>query len=702
MARPSSRSRGGAQSLEASLDEENREVLAALDRHPPHSPALKSNSRTSTPPPRVRSMLDVDSPTPRHGSIAGIGVGITSPKQHRKDSSILDPADPSTWTSPHSSKPNSPTLTRTELQGTRPRGASESSPTTSGHVGLPRTQPGANRNFEQNYQFDLSSIPSNAKNDSKRAREGSTSSAMAAALSGDLTNLHVGRPLATTRSHASSGSRSPSGRVKSPVKSPGSDKSSLLSPTSPPAKIVTAKGTVVDGNSHRRLSNKSSSFSTISDDPEAGQGRVPTDKPAEDDAVESDDEERASSGSDDDTRGRNRDQKPTDDPDSPVPDSAKTDDTDQRTPSPTEKRKSPHATSHSQIIKSMLEPSISVTTPSGDKFTQHGTGVHPESNFDKRRMSTSATSVEGDEDDIAKAKTLGLNISPLDTRIVDRHVRMIIRGDWTHFQQEAEAGNRSTRTYLCCSDLSVEANYALEWTVGTIMRDGDTLLAIYAIEDETAGSPGNSKQPEAERAKLHEEGAQAGKAAGDTMAKLTRQTTNQGGEIQSTFVPATEAQTATGSVDARKVSKKEMDRLKAIDAITQSFLKLVRRTTLQVRCMVEVIHCKSPKHLILGAVSLLFHTVRGLGSNVKQVDELEPTLTIVGTRGRSSLRGVLLGSFSNYLVTKSSSPVMVARQKLKKPKSHARIGSNKIRLSNNLMASAAPGKRRSLTQARID
>lgn len=77
-------------------------------------------------------------------------------------------------------------------------------------------------------------------------------------------------------------------------------------------------------------------------------------------------------------------------------------------------------------------------------------------------------------------------------------------------------------------------------------------------------------------------------------------------------------------------------------------------------------------------------------------------MTVVGTRGRSSLKGVLLGSFSNYLVTKSSVPVMVARRKLKKPRSSIKISSNKIRLSNNLMTSSIPGKRRSLTQARID
>ena len=225
-------------------------------------------------------------------------------------------------------------------------------------------------------------------------------------------------------------------------------------------------------------------------------------------------------------------------------------------------------------------------------------------NFDKRRTSVSATSVdEDDEDAIAKAKTLGLNISPLDTRVIDRHVRMILRGDWAKFQKQADSGNRHTRTYLCCSDLSIEATYAMEWTVGTIMRDGDTLLAIYAVEDENAGSPSNSKQPDAERERLYQEGAQAGKAANDTMAQLTKVTTNDGDQIQHKFIPATEAQSLTGSVDARKVGKKELDRLKAIDEVTQTFLRLVRKTTLQVRCMVEVIHCKSPKHLILGAVS---------------------------------------------------------------------------------------------------
>ncbi len=56
------------------------------------------------------------------------------------------------------------------------------------------------------------------------------------------------------------------------------------------------------------------------------------------------------------------------------------------------------------------------------------------------------------------------------------------------------------------------------------------------------------------------------------------------------------------------------------------------------------------------------------------IDFLSPTLVIIGSRGQSAVKGVLLGSFSNYLVTKSSVPVMVARKKLRK---HSKSQRNK-------------------------
>jgi Universal stress protein family len=41
-------------------------------------------------------------------------------------------------------------------------------------------------------------------------------------------------------------------------------------------------------------------------------------------------------------------------------------------------------------------------------------------------------------------------------------------------------------------------------------------------------------------------------------------------------------------------------------------------------------------------------------------------MVILGSRGRSAVKNIVLGSFSTYLIAKSSCPVMVARKKLKK------------------------------------
>jgi len=72
---------------------------------------------------------------------------------------------------------------------------------------------------------------------------------------------------------------------------------------------------------------------------------------------------------------------------------------------------------------------------------------------------------------------------------------------------------------------------------------------------------------------------------------------------------------------------------------------------------------------------------------------------VLGSRGRSALKGVLLGSFSNYLVTKSSVPVMVARKKLKKL---AKMKVSHIRLTNNLQTPSTPSKRKRLNEAKIE
>lgn len=236
-------------------------------------------------------------------------------------------------------------------------------------------------------------------------------------------------------------------------------------------------------------------------------------------------------------------------------------------------------------------------------------GVHPHSNFN-RAASPAALSILGDtEDDIQKAKALPLRISPLDDKIIDRHVRMILRGDWAKFQdhdEEVVEHRHEPRLYLACSDLSNEASYVLEWTIGTLLKDGDTLLIISAMGDENASKQKDIEEPSVE---IRLESAKAAEQATEAMDTLTKVTTNQAETPQpptnklKVAGPA-HSQSHSRSRSGRKLDAKEEERVKAVEKLENEFLKFVRKTSLQVRCMIEVIHCRSPRHLILNAVRI--------------------------------------------------------------------------------------------------
>ena len=68
---------------------------------------------------------------------------------------------------------------------------------------------------------------------------------------------------------------------------------------------------------------------------------------------------------------------------------------------------------------------------------------------------------------------------------------------------------------------------------------------------------------------------------------------------------------------------------------------------------------------------------------VEAIDAVRPTLVIVGSRGRSMVKGAIGGSFSRYLIMKSSVPVMTARMK---PSSrNVGFSAPTPRLNNNLV-----------------
>ncbi|ANB15664.1 Usp (universal stress protein) family protein, implicated in meiotic chromosome segregation [Sugiyamaella lignohabitans] len=203
--------------------------------------------------------------------------------------------------------------------------------------------------------------------------------------------------------------------------------------------------------------------------------------------------------------------------------------------------------------------------------------------------------------DAHRAAQLHIEISQIYSNTETRRMyRTMTRGNLQPLDEEDPSSNLAPlKSFIVATDLSPEATHALEWTIGTVLRDGNLLIIVCAFEED---------------------------GSGDWQAE-------------------------------------ESARLNAMDKITAVTVKLLKKTRLQVHVAIEVLHCKSARHALTDIT-----------------DHVSPTLVILGSRGRSALKGVLLGSFSNYIVERSSVPVMVARRKLQKAKNK---GLN-VRLANNL------------------
>jgi len=64
----------------------------------------------------------------------------------------------------------------------------------------------------------------------------------------------------------------------------------------------------------------------------------------------------------------------------------------------------------------------------------------------------------------------------------DRCTLMITQGD-----PDGTLGERRRRRYVVASDLSEESRYAVEWGIGTVLRDGDEMLIVTVVENEAKG-----------------------------------------------------------------------------------------------------------------------------------------------------------------------------------------------------------------------
>jgi hypothetical protein len=276
----------------------------------------------------------------------------------------------------------------------------------------------------------------------------------------------------------------------------------------------------------------------------------------------------------------------------------------------------------------LLEPprrGRTVLQPAKDRPNSRRGRVHPNTSFDHTASMVNTpvgSDDEADLSDIKQAQNLSIHMSSVDNSVPDRAIRTIIRGDFPRLEREAAEGLRRQRKYLVATDLSDESVYALEWTIGTILRDGDTLFAVYAITDETAAGVDMDTTGIGDGAKVMQDtAAVVGKQTEKTALRFQANATSFiPHALASYFGSDSRAGSRSNSLDARALSRAETERSRAIEGISQTCVRLLRKTMLQVRVAVEVIHCKSPRHLLTEAVSLFFQVSSGFSWLIPDLD----------------------------------------------------------------------------------
>ncbi|KAK0628855.1 hypothetical protein B0T17DRAFT_168604 [Bombardia bombarda] len=657
-------------SMEAMMDEERREVLALLDRSQagrPRAPSLmdaRPPSPFTTPrsPVRsmldiapVRSMLDVDSPPlPPVRSM----LDVESPPLS---------AGPKMVTS-HPSTPTDPSFRghgAASLPHPRSMSDSASKPADFG----PRAA-GSRLDPTSDYQFSGiitnnsgHALPKRVTQGGKRSTAGSSSMAevmrgndvSGLVLPGD-TGRHYSIPGTTIR--LKDKSKSPHNRLGLRSNSPHNNLLAGTRPLSPAGQHVLADPQIIDyNNAYRRLSDAALARSggTLAElgrrkqsGDMASNGRLVKDYMNPDGELLEDSSEDNGDGSSEDEGERGRKTARTFD--GAIPGVEKKPYTSMGSLSPETKRaaRSLLAAAEEERVqvaskqpaynyRSLLDdPEITITSPSGERSRQATKGsIHPANSFDLGPRSGLNTPVDSDTEaditDIKRAQKLSFSMTQImDTPEAHRTIQIITRGEFSKLVQEAEEEHRHPRKYLVATDLSEESTHALEWAIGTVLRDGDTLLAIYCVDEETGILPGDGSVLVPDEPKAMKEQAVAinvvtnsktpVSTSGSTLPLMSPRPSPLG--IATTADGSSGTMSLSPAPSNRERSKAEEERYRAVYDISERVTKLLRKTRLQVRVIVEVLHCKNPRHLI-----------------TEVIDLVNPTLVILGSRGRSALKG---------------------------------------------------------------
>jgi nucleotide-binding universal stress UspA family protein len=682
-------------SMEAMLDEERKEILALLEGNTvsrslqSQSPlGMRSASPYASPRSPVRSMLDIGDDT---ASISSTGAKKSPPRMAPMvpvrsmldfDSpppppaaapirSMLDVDSPSPpLTRQLHSGPTSPIDLNTRTHGANntvhPRSLSDSAPPKPSSFGprssVTRLDPTAEYQFSDIYSSNTAAPSMPKRNTQLGKNQGGKRSmgVMADALRGN----DIALPGDRGRHHSVAGpSIRPGNKSKSPHNRLGlrsnSPHASLLSNSVKGGSnsgnmFMLDDGRVVDlSNAYRRLSDANLVFSggTLSQLPSrkrSGQqddgfpGRLEKDylSPDGEELEDSSDDDHQTSSEDEGERGRRKDPREFEDDAASEPVKPKPAVTSASKPArktlsllaaAEQERQEVEQLQPKYQYRSLLEPDITVTAPTGEKTKPVKTGVHPSTSYDHGPASEYALANESEDDqevsEIKRAQNLSFSMTPIIQHPeYNRSIRMIYRGEYSKIVQQMEEEHHRIRKYLVATDLSDESTHALEWAIGTVLRDGDTLIAIYCVDEET-GIVGEAGLAPDESSAIKEQAAAINAVTSIRTPPVSTSTLSafphpQRVSVLSMNTDASSINLSPHASTSRERSKGEDERRRAVMDISDRVTRLLRKTQLQVRVIVEVIHCKNPKHLI-----------------TEVIDLINPTLVILGSRGRSALKG---------------------------------------------------------------
>ncbi|PUU80194.1 hypothetical protein B9Z19DRAFT_1063644 [Tuber borchii] len=142
---------------------------------------------------------------------------------------------------------------------------------------------------------------------------------------------------------------------------------------------------------------------------------------------------------------------------------------------------------------SSVEASVGSNSPVGEEEERRGSAAALRNGSGPSSKSSTART-EGTVE-----KGAGLWAIPLGAEYVEDKYKFtdccggrttILRGEYESIVKEVEEGSKPVQKYLVATGLSGEAQHALEWTIGTVLGAGDTLMAIYVIDQDTVEDGG--------------------------------------------------------------------------------------------------------------------------------------------------------------------------------------------------------------------